>query len=367
MAVINREVFFTRTRQSMPFGCFCSRRKKIRDDRPVRTFHTPAPCCVVEEANFSTEASASADKLEEVVATPRHDITSQGVADKFVSPVSTAEPCDFGDQAMIAFTVPMIPRGTPPLDEVERSSIHYGESFVPYVECEDPVRGPGCEPDISDLLEVPSFGGHIVADMDASNMMNGVAPKEKPKEESLSDHVSMDGTQEIPHLNTCKTDLIDQTIFQGLRLDGEHDCSPCSEIPDLVPVCEHGAARPSAAADCVENPDFRDVMQLDPVETPEIEDIPPSFESYTEKDNNEGHNDEPPMCEDPREPASVFDVPNEDELLYIDEYGIAPEDQYNSAASVPFFNACSANLGYPTARLLKYRLSGIVSIQKSRH
>ena len=49
------------------------------------------------------------------------------------------------------------------------------------------------------------------------------------------------------------------------------------------------------------------------------------------------------------------------ELEYIDEYGIPPEEQYNSATNVSFFNPCSATLGYPTARLLQYRLSGIVS------
>ena len=51
-----------------------------------------------------------------------------------------------------------------------------------------------------------------------------------------------------------------------------------------------------------------------------------------------------------------------DEPQYIDEFNISPEDQYNTAASVPFFNACSATLGYPTARLLQFRLHGIMTI-----
>jgi hypothetical protein len=53
-----------------------------------------------------------------------------------------------------------------------------------------------------------------------------------------------------------------------------------------------------------------------------------------------------------------------DELYYIDEVNILPEDQYNTAASVPFFNTCSATLGYPAARLLQFRLRGILSIER---
>jgi hypothetical protein len=60
-------------------------------------------------------------------------------------------------------------------------------------------------------------------------------------------------------------------------------------------------------------------------------------------------------------PTAVESISGEPELTYIDEYGISPEDQYNTATSVSFFNPCSATLGYPTARLLQYRLSGIVS------
>jgi hypothetical protein len=69
--------------------------------------------------------------------------------------------------------------------------------------------------------------------------------------------------------------------------------------------------------------------------------------------------DTAPLSEnDEKEPAA--------ELEYIDEHGIPPEEQYNSGTNVSFFNPCSANLGYSTARLLQFRLSGIVSIQKNQ-
>ena len=55
-----------------------------------------------------------------------------------------------------------------------------------------------------------------------------------------------------------------------------------------------------------------------------------------------------------------------EELYYIDEFGMKPGDQYNSATNVSFFNQCSATLGYPTARLLQYRLSGIMSLPETR-
>jgi hypothetical protein len=55
-----------------------------------------------------------------------------------------------------------------------------------------------------------------------------------------------------------------------------------------------------------------------------------------------------------------------EKLYYIDEFGMKPEDQYNSATNVSFFNQCSATLGYPAARLLQYRLSGIMSLPESR-
>ena len=51
-----------------------------------------------------------------------------------------------------------------------------------------------------------------------------------------------------------------------------------------------------------------------------------------------------------------------DEPCYIDELSIHPEDQYNDATNVPFFNTCSATLGYTAARLLRFRLNGIISI-----
>jgi hypothetical protein len=54
-----------------------------------------------------------------------------------------------------------------------------------------------------------------------------------------------------------------------------------------------------------------------------------------------------------------------DDPLYIDEFGLTPEDQYNTAADVPFFSICSSTMGYPTARLLQFRLSGIISIPDS--
>ena len=50
------------------------------------------------------------------------------------------------------------------------------------------------------------------------------------------------------------------------------------------------------------------------------------------------------------------------ELLYIDENSVPPEEQYNDATHVPFFNSCSALLGYTAARSLRYRLHGIMSI-----
>lgn len=50
---------------------------------------------------------------------------------------------------------------------------------------------------------------------------------------------------------------------------------------------------------------------------------------------------------------------------YIDEFGLVPEDQYNSATAVPFFSMCSATMGYPTARLLQFRLNGIMCIPES--
>jgi hypothetical protein len=57
---------------------------------------------------------------------------------------------------------------------------------------------------------------------------------------------------------------------------------------------------------------------------------------------------------------------NLSEPLYVDEFGSNPEDQYNTAASVPFFNGCSATLGFTSARLLQHRLSGIVSLSSKR-
>jgi hypothetical protein len=51
-----------------------------------------------------------------------------------------------------------------------------------------------------------------------------------------------------------------------------------------------------------------------------------------------------------------------DEPCYIDEHFIHPEDQYNDATNVPFFNTCSATLGYAAARQLRFRLNGIISI-----
>ncbi len=48
--------------------------------------------------------------------------------------------------------------------------------------------------------------------------------------------------------------------------------------------------------------------------------------------------------------------------IYIDELGLDPLDQFNTASSVSFFNLCSSTIGYPTARLLQFRLHGIVSI-----
>jgi hypothetical protein len=54
-----------------------------------------------------------------------------------------------------------------------------------------------------------------------------------------------------------------------------------------------------------------------------------------------------------------------DDLVYIDEFGFVPEDHYNSATAVSFFSMCSATMGYPTARLLQFRLSGIMSIPES--
>jgi len=50
------------------------------------------------------------------------------------------------------------------------------------------------------------------------------------------------------------------------------------------------------------------------------------------------------------------------EPYYIDEVGLEPLKQFNSGTSVPFFNLCSATVGYPTSRLLKFRLNGIISI-----
>lgn len=57
--------------------------------------------------------------------------------------------------------------------------------------------------------------------------------------------------------------------------------------------------------------------------------------------------------------------PNEtdgDELSYIDEKGLNPYDQYNSGSSVSFFNPAASTMGYTTARLLQFRLNGIVSL-----
>ncbi len=60
--------------------------------------------------------------------------------------------------------------------------------------------------------------------------------------------------------------------------------------------------------------------------------------------------------------ASILDDP-----IYIDEFGYVPEEQFNSATSVSFFNLCSSTVGYPTARLMQYRLHGILSIPESSH
>lgn len=67
-----------------------------------------------------------------------------------------------------------------------------------------------------------------------------------------------------------------------------------------------------------------------------------------------------------QENTSVHNRWDVNEPQYIDEFGSNPEDQYNTAASVPFFNGCSATLGYSSARLLQYRLSGIVSLSSKR-
>lgn len=54
-----------------------------------------------------------------------------------------------------------------------------------------------------------------------------------------------------------------------------------------------------------------------------------------------------------------------DEPMYIDEFAVLPEPDYNDATSVPFFNTCSATLGYPAARLLRFRLQGILCIPEN--
>jgi hypothetical protein len=52
-----------------------------------------------------------------------------------------------------------------------------------------------------------------------------------------------------------------------------------------------------------------------------------------------------------------------EEPEYIDEHGIEPVDQYNtSSTAVPFFSPAAATMGYSTARLLQFRMNGIVSI-----
>ena len=58
------------------------------------------------------------------------------------------------------------------------------------------------------------------------------------------------------------------------------------------------------------------------------------------------------------EPSEV----DSDELSYIDEKGLNPYDQYNSGSSVSFFNPAASTMGYTTARLLQFRLNGIVSL-----
>jgi hypothetical protein len=54
-----------------------------------------------------------------------------------------------------------------------------------------------------------------------------------------------------------------------------------------------------------------------------------------------------------------------DEPTYIDEFEAMPEHEYNDATSVPFFSTCSATLGYPAARLLRFRLQGILCIPEN--
>lgn len=54
-----------------------------------------------------------------------------------------------------------------------------------------------------------------------------------------------------------------------------------------------------------------------------------------------------------------------DEPTYIDEFEALPEHDYNNATSVPFFSTCSATLGYPAARLLRFRLQGILCIPEN--
>ncbi len=83
-----------------------------------------------------------------------------------------------------------------------------------------------------------------------------------------------------------------------------------------------------------------------------------------------------PLCQDDNleSDSPCWSVPNDQALaliscepFYIDEYGSRPEDQYNTASSVSFFNVCSSTMGYPTARLLQFRLHGILSIPESSH
>jgi len=71
-----------------------------------------------------------------------------------------------------------------------------------------------------------------------------------------------------------------------------------------------------------------------------------------------------PKSDNPCSPAiqSNTQQSNIYDPLYIDELGLGPLDQFNTASSVSFFNLCSSTIGYPTTRLLQFRLHGIVSI-----
>ena len=59
-------------------------------------------------------------------------------------------------------------------------------------------------------------------------------------------------------------------------------------------------------------------------------------------------------------------VQSADEPSYLDERGVHPLDQHNSGP-VSFFNSCAATMGYPTARLLHFRLNGILSVHDTEN